>query len=453
MDPLTLGTIARYCGGILLQGTPSATGNGVSTDTRSLRDGEVFVALKGENFNGNEFVLEAQAKGASVVVVSELPRVTEELGCGIIRVRDTLKALQLLAKNYRDHLDLAVVAVTGSSGKTSTKDFLGAVLGERFAVNATRGNLNNHIGLPLTMLQTDGTHTCGVWEMGMSAPGEIEVLAELASPDVGVITNVGVAHLEFMKNREGIAKEKGMLAEAVPAEGCVVLSADDDFTERIRERTAARVLTAGLKGGDVRAERIRFDENGCEFDLKIGGRSVEAFIPASGKHMVKNALLAAAVGMHLGLETEEIVAGLRRAKLAGGRLEKKVCGGVVYIDDSYNANPESVRAAIDTLAEMPCRGKRVSVLGAMAELGEDAAAEHRAIGTYLAESGIDELITVGEDAAPIGEGAEGMATNHFPDHAAAAAYLKEHTGKGDLVLVKGSRSSRMEKVLEEVMGA
>lgn len=452
MEALTLETLARYCGGLLLKGKPSDEVRGVSTDTRSLARGDVFVALKGDHYNGHDFLADADGAGAGAVIVSDLPEASEGLSCGIVRVANTLKGLQHLARNYRDSLDIVVVGITGSSGKTSTKDFLGSVLAEKFAVNATEGNLNNHIGLPLTILRTNRSHDCGVWEMGMSNPGEIEELAEIASPDVGIITNVGVAHIEFMKGRDAIALEKGMLAEAVPPEGCVVLSAEDDYVDSIRDRSTARVLTAGLKQGDLRAEKIRSSVDGCEFELCIGGRSVPASIPVCGTHMVVNALLAAATGMHLGLSVDEIVAGLSKAKLAGGRLQRKDYGGVTYIDDTYNANPESMRAAIDTLSDLPCEGRRLAVLGAMAELGEDSVSEHRSIGAYLTGRDIGVLVTVGDAAEPIGEGAEGLEKAHFADHAAAAGYLKEHAAEGDVVLVKGSRASRMEQILKEVTG-
>lgn len=455
MEELSLIEIAEDAAGALIQGRPGAMASGVSTDTRSLVAGELYVALKGEHFDGHDFLAEAAKKGAAAVLVSSLPLSSEKIDCGIIRVADTLRGLQLLAKNYRERLGLTVVAVTGSSGKTSTKDFLAAVLSEGHRVNATVGNLNNHIGLPLTMLSAQRGDTCAVWEMGMNHPGEIEVLAELASPDVAVITNVGVAHIEFMKSREAIAREKGMLAEAVGSSGCVVLSASDDFSESICGRTPARVLMAGIEGGEVHAENLESDIDGSRFRLCIEGNSAEARIGVTGRHMVQNALLAAGVGVCLGMDAEAIATGLGKAKLASGRLEKKEVGGVIYFDDSYNANPESVAAAIDTLAELPCKGRRIVVLGAMAELGEDEKQEHRAAGSRLAQKGIDVLLTVGEVASGIADGAqesqnETVEVHRFEDHASAGAFLLKNAAEGDLVLVKGSRAATMEKVIKEV---
>ncbi|MFV1993999.1 MAG: UDP-N-acetylmuramoyl-tripeptide--D-alanyl-D-alanine ligase [Verrucomicrobiales bacterium] len=455
MEALSLVEIAEDASGALIQGRPAAMASGVSTDTRSLKEGELYVALKGDRFDGHDFLAQAAQKGAAAVLVSSLPSSSEEISCGIIRVADTLRGLQLLAKNYRDRLGLTVVAVTGSSGKTSTKDFLAAVLAEAYRVNATEGNLNNHIGLPLTMLRADREHTCGVWEMGMNHPGEIEVLAELASPDVAVITNVGVAHIEYMKSRDAIAREKGMLAEAVGPGGSVVLSASDDFSESIRGRTRARVLTAGIESGEVRAENLESDLDGSRFCLCVDGKSVEARIGVTGRHMVQNALLAAGVGVCLGMEAEAISAGLGKARLAAGRLEKKEIGGVIYFDDSYNANPESVAVAINTLAELPCEGRRIAVLGAMAELGEGEKREHRAVGIRLAQKGIDMLVTVGAVASGIGDGAleceSGTPEIHrFEDLSEAGVFLRKNTHAGDLVLVKGSRAAGMESVLKEV---
>ncbi len=443
-------TLARYCGGTLLQGVPSEKATGASTDTRNISRGDVFIALKGERFNGHEFLAQAAEAGASAVIVSELPEASEKLTCAVIRVADTLLGLQELARNYRNSLDLTVIGITGSSGKTSTKDFLDAVLGERFEVNATKGNLNNHIGLPLSILGTERRHGCGVWEMGMSKPGEIELLAQIASPDVGIITNIGVAHIEFMKGREGIAAEKGMLAEAVPEGGCVVLSADDEYTPSITKRSVAPVITAGLDSGDFRAVNVQSAIDGCRFDIRIGERSVAASIPVSGRHMVANAMLAVATGLHLGLEMDEIVAGLRKTRLAGGRLQSVKCGEVTYLDDTYNANPVSMRAALDTLAGLSCQGRRFAVLGEMAELGASAAEEHRELGGYASRKGVDVVVSVGEMARLIGEGVDGPDYQHFADHRSAADFLRKNTSESDVVLVKGSRSARMERIIEEV---
>ncbi|MEM1297496.1 MAG: UDP-N-acetylmuramoyl-tripeptide--D-alanyl-D-alanine ligase, partial [Verrucomicrobiota bacterium] len=364
-----------------------------------------------------------------------------------IRVRNTLSGLQKLAASYRQSLEIPVVGITGSSGKTSTKDLTRFVLGQKFQVNATKGNLNNHIGLPLTILDTNADHDLGVFEMGMNHPGEIEVLAEIAGPDVGIITNVGTAHLEFMGTREAIALEKGMLAEAVAAGGCVVLSAHDDFTDSIRERTSARILTGGVNCGDISATNLEITFEGCRFDLSFAGETVATQLSVAAEHMVRNATLAAAAGIHLGLTLEEIGDGLAEAELTGGRLQRKVVGGIPFLDDSYNANPDSVKAALRTLRDLPVEGKRVAVLGLMAELGDHAEAEHVELGRSVVENKIDILLGIGEEGRHMSEGAGNGAECHvFDDHPSIAEYLRTNLGSTDLVLLKGSRSAEMERV-------
>tara|TARA_R110002096_G_scaffold179153_2_gene356122 strand:+ start:2162 stop:3535 length:1374 start_codon:yes stop_codon:yes gene_type:complete len=448
MKPTNLQTIATWTNGELLQGVPAEEVSVVSTDTRKMEGGEFFVALKGDNFDAHDHLDQAIGKGAAALFIHDLPASTEGTGVALIRVRNTLTGLQQLAANYRRSLEIPVVGITGSSGKTSTKDLTRFVLGQKFQVSATKGNLNNHIGLPLTILETNAEHNLGVFEMGMNHPGEIEVLAEIAAPNVGIITNVGTAHLEFMKTREAIALEKGMLAEAVPDDGCVVLSAHDDFTPSMRERTKARILTGGVNCGDVSATNLEIGFEGCRFELHFEGKSVVTQLSVSAEHMVRNATLAAATGLHLGMTLEEVAAGLSNAELTGGRLQLKAVGEITVLDDSYNANPDSMRAALRTLRDLPVEGKRVAVLGLMAELGEHADAEHVALGNAVAENKIDILLGIGEEGRRMAEGAgEGAECHVFDDHPSIAEYLRTNLGSTDLVLLKGSRSAQMERVL------
>lgn len=453
MTPLSAGTIAAMCGGSLIQGCPSDLIPGVSKDTRSLTGGEIYLALSGENFEGHDFVRQAEKAGAVGVLVSQLTKDTEDLSGTVIHVKDTLGALQNLARNYRRMLKgLKVVGVTGSNGKTSSKDFIAAVLGQGHRVNATRGNLNNHIGLPLTVLATEADHTVGVWEMGMSHPGEIEVLAEIARPDIAVITNIGVAHLEFMKSREAIAKEKGMLAESLPQDGWLIMPEEDDFTESIRGRTGARVMTVGISCGDLRAENLLETSKGTQFQIiSPDGKSIEAEIAVPGRHMVVNALFAAAVGQILGVGGEETKRGLKAAKLTGGRLHLSRINGVDVLDDSYNANPDSMRAALRTLASLPCEGRRVAALGVMAELGTHAEQEHRALAAEVNRAGVDMLVTIGDMPALIGEGLNnGVEVCKFDDCEQGGLFLRDWLEPGDLLLVKGSRSAGMEVVIDRL---
>ncbi len=448
MKPITLQTLTSWTHGELLQGVPADTVASFSTDTRKLAGGELFIALKGDNFDAHEHLGEAIAKGASVLLVHDLPAETEGTEVGIVRVRNTLTGLQDLARNYRRSLEIPVVGITGSSGKTSTKDLTRAVLNQQFSVNATLGNLNNHIGVPLTVLGTEAEHNLGIFEMGMNHAGEIEVLAEIGGPNVGIITNVGTAHIEFLGSREAIAQEKGMLAEAIPADGCVVLSAEDDFTESIRERTSARVLTGGVGIGDVSATNLQMSFEGCAFDLTFEGKTVPTRLSVAAEHMVRNATLAAATGLHFCLSLEQVAAGFASAELTGGRLQRKVIGGIAVLDDSYNANPESMAAALRTLRDLPVTGRRIAVLGLMGELGERADEEHTALGRVAAENKIDILLGIGEEGRRMAEGAENNLECHiFNDHASIGEYLRTNASPDDLVLLKGSRSAKMETVL------
>lgn len=454
MRPTSLQQIATWAGGSLIQGQPSANVTTLSTDSRSLAAGDMFLAIKGEKFDGHDFIDKAAEQGVAAIFVSQLNLATERFRGGIIHVRDTLAALRELALRYRrSRPDVFAVGVTGSNGKTSTKDFLTAVLSRAGSVNATSGNLNNHIGLPLTVLRTDVEHNLGVWEMGMNHPGEIEVLAEIARPNAAVITNIGTAHIEHMKTREAIALEKGMLAEAVEGEGFIVLPANDDFTPTIAARCRGKVISAGIECGEVRADKLRNEGHGMAFVLSAGGRSVDAGIPVPGRHMVGNALLAAAVGIERGLSLEDVAEALAGVKLSGSRLQRRQVNGIDFLDDSYNANPDSMRAALRTLGELDAKGRKVAVLGRMAELGELEAAEHRSLGEFAAAAGIDLLVTVGEVGNGIADGAGSkVEIIRAVDQAEAAARLNGWLRAGDLVLVKGSRSSAMEKVIEALGG-
>ncbi len=448
MKELSWSQVARWSEGQLLQGVPAETVAELSTDTRTLRGGELFIALKGETHDAHEFLGEALKVSPAGLMVQDLPLETESFRGAIVRVRDTLEGLQSLARHYRRHLGLPVIGITGSSGKTSTKDLTRAVLGTRFAVSATRGNLNNHFGVPLTLLAMEPGSGVGVVEMGMSHPGEIEVLAEIAAPDGAIITNIGTAHLEFLGSREAIAREKGMLAEAIAPEGWVVLPAEDDFTPSIRGRCRGEVITGGIGTGDVQARDLVIGWEGVRFTLWHEGKETEAWLPVPGEHMVRNATLAAAAGLRMGLTLEEVSAGLRGAELTGGRMQRTTAGGLRILDDSYNANPESMRAALRTLASLPVEGRRIAVLGRMAELGERSGEEHGALGEAVAENAIDIVVGIGEEGARLARGAgESVEAHVFADQEQVAAFLRETATPADVVLVKGSRSSRMELVL------
>jgi UDP-N-acetylmuramoyl-tripeptide--D-alanyl-D-alanine ligase len=450
VDAVSISMIADWANGELSHGNAGAKVDAVCTDSRALAPGALFVALRGDKFDGHAFVKKAADAGAAGAVVEE---VTGELpeGFAMIQVKDTLAALQGMAANYRRTLRAKIINVTGSNGKTSTKDYTAAVLGERGRVAKTEGNLNNHIGLPLTILRASSQDDFGVFEIGMNHPGEIEPLARISQPDAGIITNVGVAHIEYMGSREAIAQEKGMLAEAVGAQGVVVLPVDDPFTESIAARTTARVVRAGLQHGDVFASDLSADSEGTRFTVHARGRRAQGQIAAPGRHLVRNAMLAVAVGLEYGLGLDACMEGLRGAKLTKGRLERKKVHGISILDDSYNANPDSMIAALQTLGQMP--GRRIAVLGQMNELGVESERCHRSVGETAAREKIDFVITVGGIAAGIAAAAREYGVKHVltPETTAeAAAILRSLARHGDTVLIKGSRSVKMETIIEEL---
>ena len=365
MNPLPLSKIARLAGASLTSGDGSRVIDKVSTDSRTLTARELFVALRGENFDGHSFVEFAAKAGAAGAIVDSNWKGHVPKNFALIRTKDTLQAYQQLGANYRKSLTLKVIAITGSNGKTSTKDFAASVLGRRFRVTKTEGNFNNHVGLPRTILEATSWDEVAVWEIGMNHPGEIAALSKIAAPDAAIITNIGVAHIEFMGSREAIAREKGALAESVGSEGTVILNADDPFSEGIAARARAKVVFAGTMGGTVRAIEISQSSDGSEFTILEGAHRCRAQLPVPGLHMVENALLAVAAGRAFGLSIEECAAGLATAPLAKARLQIKEIGGVQFLDDSYNANPDSMKAALRTLVELDADGKRIAVLGEM----------------------------------------------------------------------------------------
>lgn len=450
MIPVSLQTLTQFAAGTL-RGDGARLVSNVNTDSRKITAGEVFVALVGDKFDAHDFIPQVAAAGAAAVVVSKINPAWGELSCAVIEVGDTLTALQSMARGYRAHHAPLVIGLTGSNGKTSTKDIAAIVMARKFQTRATFGNLNNHIGLPLTLLSLSAGDQCCVAEMGMNHAGEIKVLTDIAQPDAGIITNVGITHIEHLGTQDAIAWEKGTLAANVRAGGIVVLNANDQYTPVIARHCQASVTTAGVGCGDVAASNLRADATGTIFTLDFSGEKIEARLPILGEHMVGNAALAACMGWRQGIAPADIADALNHAKLTGGRVEPKVIDGIQFIDDSYNANPDSMIAGLRTLSTLGS-ARRVAVLGRMGELGDIAQAEHRRVGEFAASLDLTAVFTVGGDeAALISEAAartqSTLHTRHFPDHAACAAQLREWLRAGDVVLLKGSRSARMEQVL------
>ncbi|HEX4638811.1 MAG TPA: UDP-N-acetylmuramoyl-tripeptide--D-alanyl-D-alanine ligase [Chthoniobacterales bacterium] len=451
MNPLSLLRIAELANAKLEQGDGEQLVEIISTDSRTIKKGDLFVALRGENFDGHKFVEDVAQKGAAGAIVDPAWKGKTPKSFALIRADDTLIAYQNIAANYRKSLPLKVLAITGSNGKTSTKDFSASVLARKFRVTKTQGNFNNHVGLPRTILEATSEHEVGVWEIGMNHPGEIAALAKIAGPNAAIITNVGVAHIEFMGSREAIAQEKGSLAEAVDQSGTVILNADDPFSKAIAARTRAQVIFAGTNDGTIRAIDIQQSASGSEFTIIEDAHRCRAQLPVPGIHMVQNALLAAAAGRAFGLSLEEAAAGLASAPLTKARLQIKEVNGVQFLDDSYNANPDSMKAALQTLVELDSDGKKIAVLGEMRELGNETERGHEEVGEAAAEFGIDHLIGIGEMGAVISRAAKKAGLENsisVGSTSEAAERLIDIAAPGDLVLIKGSRLARTEEVIE-----
>ncbi len=450
----TLAEVVRWCEGSLRSGSPEQRCDGVSIDSRRVPSGCLFVAIRGERHDAHRFVADAARAGAALLV--ERGR-DAPAGTPIVEVEDTTRALADLAAGVRARFAGRVVAITGSNGKTSTKELCAAALGDALPHLKTEGNLNNRYGVPLTLLRLEETHRVAIIEMGTNHPGEIALLANIASPDIGVITNVGTAHAEFLGGRDGVGREKGALFEALPEGGVAVANADDEYVMAQTARTRADVLRFGRSpeaevcGEDIRAVGLE----GFRFRLRTPWGSADARVPSLGEVHVYNALAASAAALAAGAQLASVVAGLARAPVVSGRLEPVQIGGVHILNDSYNANPQSMRAAIETLCRLRGDGRALAVLGDMGELGADAVRFHREVGRAAGELGVDVLLAVGQHArdmreAAVEAGLPASAIATANDAVGAAGRLRDCVREGDWVLLKGSRAMQMERVLERL---
>ncbi|HEY9899657.1 MAG TPA: UDP-N-acetylmuramoyl-tripeptide--D-alanyl-D-alanine ligase [Pantanalinema sp.] len=444
---LSLDDVLKATGGRLVAGEARAAFTGVTTDTRDLRAGSLYVPLKGERFDGHDFLDRAKAAGASGVLVSRDDASLPE-GLSAVRVEDTLAAYGDIARHHREQLGLTVVAVTGSSGKTSTKEAVAAFLGRFMRVGKTHANFNNEIGVPKTLLSMTPSDEAVVVEMGMRGPGEIAYLASVARPDVGIITNVGTAHIGRLGTQEAIARAKGELLRVGGPAMAAVLNADDPLVMAQAEGHAGALVTYGLRPGTA---TVWAEGDGLTFDAcyQAGPRQREGrmrlSLPMAGAHHRSNALAAVAVAWHLGLALPEAFC-FAPSDLPG-RAHVLRLGDVEVVDETYNANPESVRSALAGFCAEPCAGRRIAVLGEMGELGTYAEVGHRAVGDAVRDLPIDRAFTVGEMGRWIADQAPGK-TLHFPDKPALIAALLEAVEGGDRVFVKGSRSTRMEEIVQ-----
>ncbi|MBF0624515.1 MAG: UDP-N-acetylmuramoyl-tripeptide--D-alanyl-D-alanine ligase [Magnetococcales bacterium] len=428
--------------------------SGVSIDSRTLQPGSLFVALVGPRFDGHDFIEAAVAKGAAALLLQRPP--DQPLPVPAVVVADTQAALTRLAAAWRARVNPQVIGITGSVGKTTVKEMTAAALAGSFRVHATRGNLNNHIGLPLTLLSMPADCEVLVVELGMSAAGEIRALASLARPRVGVVTNIGVAHLAaFADGVAGIARAKGELLESLPAAGLALLPADDPFIPLLATLTTAPVRTFGSGvAAPVRAEDLTFVEGRARFRLVIeGAGAVEVTLNHAGDHMIQNALAAAGTAAALGVPMAAIGAALGAFQTPPGRGgTREAPGGWRVVDDTYNANPASVAAALRTLARSAPPGHRVAVLGDMLELGVRAEELHAGLAETVLAVGVDRLFVAGDTMAALDRALKDrLVCRHRNDPTAWLGQIAPDLRPGDVVLVKGSRGMRMERIVKDLM--
>ena len=442
---LRLKEIAVWTRG-LLQGADAGIG-GVSTDSRTIEPGELFVALKGENHDGHDHVAAAAARGASGAIVSR--RVDAEVPQ--IVVADTLHALGDLASAVRAQRDVDVIGITGSNGKTTVKTLTARILARHGATHCNAASFNNEIGLPLTLLAMPRDTRYAVLEMGAGKPGDIAYLAAIARPRIGLVNNIAPAHLERLGTLEGIAETKGAMYQALPPDGAAVINADDAFAVYFTGLAGTRrILRFGIDApADVSAGDVRLQPDGSDFELEMPGGGAHVHLPLPGRHNVMNALAAATLAHAAGAGMDVIIAGLQSAEPVSGRLLRRESPqGWVLFDDSYNANPGSTLAAVATLALQP--GERWLVLGNMGELGPDAAALHARVGRAAREQGVARLYAVGALAASAAE-AFGIDARTLPDQPALIDALRHDLHAGVSVLVKGSHASQMDKVVAALL--
>ena len=450
MKNMTLENIAAACGGeiyCMREELAQETAKGIVIDSRQIEPGYIFVATKGERVDGHQFIPDVFAKGAMAVICEVLPE--EDLGPCIL-VKDSFMALKQAAAFYRQQLNIRVVGITGSVGKTSTKEFVASVLSEKYKVHKTAGNYNNEVGLPLTIFGIQEDDQIAVLEMGINTFGEMHRLSEVAKPDICVMTNIGQCHLENLIDRDGILRAKSEIFDFMNPKGTVVVNGDDDKLATIHEVYGKAPVTFGMnKQNAIWADHI---ENrgllGSCADIHMGDDVVHAIIPLPGEHMIYNAMAAAAVALQFGMSKEEIAAGISHVEAVAGRSHLVEAGDKVIIDDCYNANPVSMKAAIDLLATAP--GRKVAILGDMFELGENEKAMHGEVGEYAAEKGIDLILCVGELSEAMYQEAVGSGGNakYYETREALEAVLNEILQQGDTVLVKASHSMAFENLVK-----
>ncbi|MDZ7672173.1 MAG: UDP-N-acetylmuramoyl-tripeptide--D-alanyl-D-alanine ligase [Halanaerobiales bacterium] len=444
--------ILKTVDGTLIKGNKDDILKGISTDSRNLNDEDIFIPLIGENFDAHNFINDDLAKNVKAVIVQK--EIETNLK-NIIKVEDTTKALQDLARFHRqNHKNVKVIGITGSSGKTSTKDILYDLLSQKYNVKKNIGNLNNHIGVPLTLFRLEGNEDFFIVEMGMSGFGEIKLLAEIANPQVGIVTNVGQAHIEFFNSVDEIAKAKGELIESLDENGLAVLNIDNSYTDilydLLNNKTKHKYFGFN-ESADFRVLKYKITKSGMEFSIKESNDIINLKTNLFGKYNLYNIIASITVARNFNIEWTLIKRALKDIKLTDMRSQIEIINNIKFINDSYNANPVSMKNAIDLLDEID-GDKKIAILGDMLELGDIKEKAHQEIGEYIVKKNIDYLITIGELGSYISTGAnkkhkDKLVIKHFENKVDIIKYIDKISSRRDVILIKGSRGMKMEQII------
>ncbi len=463
MEPLKIDEILLSTGGELLQGDKDKWICGISTDSRQpIIQGQMFIALKGDKFDGHDFIEEVIKKGVSALIISsnfQFPISNFQSPISIIKVKNTLIALGKIAADYRQKFQIPIVAITGSNGKTTTKEMAAILLAKKFNTLKSRSSFNNAIGLPLTLLELNNTTQAAVVEIGMNQVGEIKYLAQIAKPTIGLITNIGESHLGYLHSRANIAQEKAQLLEAM--DGIAILNRDDYYSNRIKFK--GQKITFGIRHrADITAEDVTQNANGINFKIYRTYRTYRSYksyksyksysvtVPILGLHNVYNVLGATAIACAAGIEWELIKDAYQELKTPYGRMGLHFYGDVRVINDAYNANPTSMKAALETLSQIQTRGRKIFVMGDMLELGDFSKSFHRTVVKKAIETGVNILFTIGKEAARAAKdaGKQGVTVYQCETNEEIITRLKKILAAQDIILIKGSRKMKLEEVVE-----
>lgn len=452
METIKCREILDAVNGVLISGDSEAEFTNITTDSRKITRGDFFIPLVGEKFDGHDYVNASFEQGAAGCLIHK------DISCDknkvVIKVEDTLSALRKLATYYRQKFDIPFVGITGSVGKTSTKDMVSSVLKKKYAVLKTQGNFNNEIGVPLTVFNLEASHEVAVVEMGMSGFGEISRLTSIVKPDIAIITNIGLSHIEKLGSRQNILKAKMEIFEGLKSNGLVILNGDDNLLYGLKNLLKYRTVFYGMEDGlDYQAYNISSQgEGGTSFEIDIGNNSYKVHVPVPGIHNIHNALAAIAAGIELGIPAKDIIEGI--GEYAPGKMRQNITehNGIKVINDAYNASPQSMEAAINVLMDVAAKNRTIAVLGDMLELGDISIKAHKDVGMFAYSRGVSNIVAVGNYAKNIAEGALAAGASeasvlHFDNNSDAGKYLLEFVKPGDVLLVKGSRGMKMEEIV------